>query len=169
MAFAIGGFMATGKTTIGRDLADHLGWPFHDLDVVVNSLCMKELASSISELIEQGQEELFRKMEHRCVLDWMSTLPEASIVALGGGTLHNKGLGRHIKEHHRLVVLHAKWDFIKERIVNSKRPLRHTAEHLFVEREEGYRCGVQFCVENKSVSVCVQELNQLIQGNHDVN
>ena len=160
--------MATGKTTIGRELANHLGWPFHDLDDVVNARCIKEYGSSISNLIQSGQEKRFRKMECQCVLDWMSTLSDCSIVALGGGTLHNDGLGRHIEDHHRLVVLQANWDVIKERVVSSERPLRHTAQHLFVEREEGYRCGVQFCVENKSVSVCVQQLNQLIQGNHDV-
>ena len=108
--------MATGKTTIGRDLADHLGWPFHDLDVVVNAVCMKGHGCSISELIEQGQEGLFRKMEYNCVVDWMSTLPETSIVALGGGTLHNKGLGHHIEEHHRLVVLHASASFLEAQI-----------------------------------------------------
>ena len=28
MIITIGGFMATGKSTVGKELADRLGWPF---------------------------------------------------------------------------------------------------------------------------------------------
>ena len=164
MAIAIGGFMATGKTTIGRALADHLGWPFHDLDDVVNAHCLRQYGSPISDLIVQGNERLFRESEYHCVVNWMATLSDSSIVALGGGTLHNKFLGAHIESNHRLVVLQATWDFIKERIVNSQRPLRHSAEQLFLERREGYQCGILFHVDKKEVSVCIQELSQLIRS-----
>ena len=31
------GFMASGKTTIGRALADHIGWPFVDMDAEIEA------------------------------------------------------------------------------------------------------------------------------------
>ena len=169
MAIAIGGFMATGKTTIGRELANHFGWPFHDLDDVVNVHCLKQFESSISDLIVNGRESVFREVEQHCVMNWMSTLSDSTIVALGGGTLHNTTLGSYIEERHRLIVLKAEWNSIKQRIEDSQRPLRQQAEQLFFERRQGYQCGTPFYTDNKDISVCIQELAGIILGDLNVN
>ena len=53
------GFMGSGKTTIGKRLADHLGWPFADLDADIEA----QTGMSISRLFEQQGEAAFRAAE----------------------------------------------------------------------------------------------------------
>lgn len=74
------GFMGSGKTTIGRKLANYLKYEFIDLDKVIEA---KAGMSIVDYFAKHGEEE-FRKME-RDVLQ--NTLyPENVIIATGGGT-----------------------------------------------------------------------------------
>lgn len=74
------GFMGSGKTTIGRKLANYLKYEFIDLDKFIEA---KAGMSIVDYFAKHGEEE-FRKME-RDVLQ--NTLyPENVIIATGGGT-----------------------------------------------------------------------------------
>lgn len=74
------GFMGSGKTTIGRKLANYLKYEFIDLDKLIEA---KAGMSIVDYFAKHGEEE-FRKME-RDVLQ--NTLyPENVIIATGGGT-----------------------------------------------------------------------------------
>lgn len=74
------GYMGSGKSTLGRSLADALGLPFHDLD----SLIEQEATRSVAEVIRQQGEDDFRELERR-VLHELLAMP-AAVVACGGGT-----------------------------------------------------------------------------------
>ena len=138
MLVTIGGFMATGKSTVGKELADRLGWPFHDLDVIVERRCQSKYGAGISDLIERGDETLFRAQEQASVRDGLLNLQMPSIVSLGGGTLHNNSLGEWLEKYTTLIVLQATWSTVNERIMQSNRPLKDSAYSLYVERLDGY-------------------------------
>ena len=53
------GYMGSGKTTIGKKLANHLNQKFYDLDKKI----IKYTKKSISELFEIYGEKKFRKLE----------------------------------------------------------------------------------------------------------
>ena len=77
------GFMGCGKTTVGRLLAQRLGWSFADLDEEVE----RRQGRSIRQIFEEQGEAFFRQAE-REVLEHLVQRgeQEALVVALGGGT-----------------------------------------------------------------------------------
>ena len=75
------GYMGSGKSTIGLQLANILGFTFVDLDTYIEA---KE-ASSIPELFKSKGEIYFRKKETSYLKELLNT-NESSVIALGGGT-----------------------------------------------------------------------------------
>lgn len=73
------GFMCTGKSRIGRELAPLLGLPFHDLDRVI-----EERVGPIKPFFEREGEEAFREVESQ-VLHELLAGPTA-VISMGGGT-----------------------------------------------------------------------------------
>jgi shikimate kinase len=75
------GYMASGKTTVGKALADKIGFCFMDLDNYIED---KE-AMSISAIFATKGEIYFRKLETRYLKELIGT-KEKSVISLGGGT-----------------------------------------------------------------------------------
>jgi len=75
------GYMASGKTTIGKILSESLQLPFYDLDFIIE----QELKTTINEIFEQKGELFFRKKE-REVLEAFLNNKDNYVLALGGGT-----------------------------------------------------------------------------------
>jgi shikimate kinase len=73
------GFMATGKTTVGRILAARLGWRLVDLDEVI----VREAGQSVPRIFESEGEAGFRAREARA-LDEIRR-ERKIVVATGGG------------------------------------------------------------------------------------
>jgi shikimate kinase len=74
------GFMGSGKTTVGRRLAERRGVPFVDLDAAFESMAGR----TIRETFETRGEPWFREREAE-LLRGTASLPRV-VVALGGGT-----------------------------------------------------------------------------------
>ena len=79
------GFMAAGKTTLGRLLADKLEWKFIDLDERIES----QEDRSIPEIFETYGEDFFRILEAEA-LRIVSLEPGNCIIACGGGKMGTK-------------------------------------------------------------------------------
>ncbi|MDX9846210.1 MAG: shikimate kinase [Tenuifilaceae bacterium] len=75
------GFMASGKTTAGEELAKELGYEFVDLDQHIET----QQGKSIKALFELYGEDKFREIEHQA-LRAVAALPSNIVVASGGGT-----------------------------------------------------------------------------------
>lgn len=78
------GYMAAGKTTLGKALAAHWGCSFIDLDTAVEA----HLGTRIDEAVNTRGELFFRKAEHEVLKSVLQSLPNdaPAVVALGGGT-----------------------------------------------------------------------------------
>jgi shikimate kinase len=74
------GFMGAGKTTIGRLLAEQLGWDFLDLDAHLES----RTGSTIPSLFSRHGEPHFRRLESSALVSALSRVN--TVLALGGGT-----------------------------------------------------------------------------------
>jgi XRE family transcriptional regulator, aerobic/anaerobic benzoate catabolism transcriptional regulator len=77
---ALVGLRGAGKSTLGRMLAQHLGWPFVELDRVVE----EDYGASIPDLIEMAGTATFRRHE-RSALDRIVAQHEAAIITTAGG------------------------------------------------------------------------------------
>ncbi len=85
------GFMGCGKTTVGRLLAQKLGWTFVDLDVEIE----RQQGRKIAEIFETEGQESFRAIEAEALREQvrMVRVGRARVVALGGGAYaqqHNR-------------------------------------------------------------------------------
>ncbi|MBY0504824.1 MAG: shikimate kinase [Bryobacteraceae bacterium] len=77
------GFMGCGKSTVGRSLAAALGWPFQDLDAVIET----REQTTISQLFAEHGEAEFRRRESAALRQAMAQVPQGRplVLALGGG------------------------------------------------------------------------------------
>jgi shikimate kinase len=77
----ITGFMAAGKTTVGRALAEALGREFLDLDHLVHRM----EGRTPQEIIDESGTERFRELETEALARALGVSSE-DVIALGGGT-----------------------------------------------------------------------------------
>lgn len=73
------GFMAAGKTTLGRRLAVALGRRFVDTDAAVEAAA----GMTVRQIFDTAGEEVFRRMEREALL---RAVVNGAVVACGGGT-----------------------------------------------------------------------------------
>lgn len=114
------GFMGSGKSTIGRKLAQVARREFIDLDEHIET----KFNSKISKIFQEQGEERFRVIEAKC-LDEVLKMEGSQIVSLGGGTICFFDNLNKIKSQGILIYLDLPPKAIFERIQNSKkqRPL----------------------------------------------
>lgn len=74
------GFMGSGKSTVGKLLAEALGWPLIDLDTLIEA----GQGLSIREIFENSGEPFFRQIERAALTE--ASKAEPAVIALGGGT-----------------------------------------------------------------------------------
>ncbi|MEX2261731.1 MAG: shikimate kinase [Bryobacteraceae bacterium] len=77
------GFMGCGKTTIGRNLAERLGWRFVDVDGEIEA----QRGLSIPEIFDTESEERFREIETEAIRRYVHEVQNGQhmVLALGGG------------------------------------------------------------------------------------
>ncbi len=74
------GFMASGKTKIGKKIAKKIGYQFIDLDQKIS----EKINMSIADFFKSNTETDFRLIEQQCLIDTQNL--QKTIVATGGGT-----------------------------------------------------------------------------------
>lgn len=104
------GFMGTGKSTLGKVLAERLQLPLVDLDIVV----VQEQQMEISEIFATYGEETFREIEHD-VLCRYAAQPDL-IISPGGGAVLRAENRAVMKEHCSVISLLARPEIILERV-----------------------------------------------------
>jgi shikimate kinase len=105
------GYRGSGKTTIGRKLADRLWQPFVDLDEIV----VKAAGKSIRDIFAQDGEKAFRDFETDALREAVKL--NEHVVALGGGAVEreeNRALLA--RAGHRVIYLRAEPEELHRRI-----------------------------------------------------
>ena len=91
------GFMASGKSAIGKILAQILEKPYLDLDDYI----VEKEERSIPQIFNDKGEAYFRTQEWKYILEITQNFK--GIVSLGGGALHNQKVVDHIKLYGLMV------------------------------------------------------------------
>ncbi|HET6410349.1 MAG TPA: shikimate kinase [Chthoniobacteraceae bacterium] len=147
------GFMGSGKSSIGRQLAKRLGFQFLDTD----QLIVDRAGMEIAEIFARDGEAAFRDLE-TSVLASVAHL-QRCVVATGGGAVVREQNQELMREIGFVVGLTAAEDVIYERVSrNNKRPLLQTADprgtilKLLESRKEAYQSAAQFTLDTTNLS-----------------
>ena len=138
---ALVGFMGSGKSTVGKRLAQRLGWYFCDLDDRIVALAGME----IPVIFQRGGEAEFRAYEREALA---AALTEAEtrrrmVVACGGGTFAQPMNRQHIQQVCKTIFLDVPCEELMLRCAQmTQRPLFRDAESflaLYQQRLPAYQ------------------------------
>ncbi len=159
------GFMASGKTTIGRLLAERLGWRFVDLDDVIEG----SQGASITEIFVQRGEMEFRRLESDALTQVAREVAAGAhaVVALGGGAFVQPGIRERMTGLGVSVFLDVPLETAWERARQYRhRPLaanpKRFAELHAARREHYARADYRIPIENDDPGVAVDAILRLL-------
>jgi shikimate kinase len=138
------GFMAAGKTTVARALAERLGWRAEDIDELIEARERR----TVAEIFAKNGEPYFRALE-RDILKLLLPLRHV-VVATGGGTFMDPENRTAINMDGVSVWLDVPLEELVARLpADGRRPLaadRAQMERLFAVRQVAY-ASAQFRVD----------------------
>lgn len=122
---ALVGFMGTGKSSVGRIVADALQFEFVDTDAMIEAQSNR----TITEIFAQAGESVFRQLEEQVVEQLASR--EKLVISTGGGLVMNPCNLTSLQTHALVVCLWASAETIWERVrTQTHRPLLQTPDPL---------------------------------------
>ncbi len=125
------GFMGSGKTTVGRVLAEKLGFLFVDTDDEIEKL----MGISVKDIFAKYDSAYFRELESRVIKKVANR--ENLVIATGGGAVLNPDNVAALKNSGITVLLRCSPEVILKRLENvDSRPLLAGAEDLEVRIRE---------------------------------
>jgi shikimate kinase len=147
------GFMGTGKTAVGKELAKKKKWQFVDLDDLIE-LRERRL---IPDIFAQNGEPYFRRLEKK-VLKEVSK-EEKFVVSCGGGIVIDKENIRTMKETGIIICLSATPEIILKRTSGyAHRPLLNVKDpkkqiELLLKLRSPYYCQADKTIDTSKISV----------------
>ncbi len=164
-SIALIGFMATGKTTIGKALIKHLDkeYKFIEMDQQIS----QKTGKSIPEIFIEEGEEKFREYEFS-VCEKLSKFNKV-IISCGGGVVLNTKNIENLKKNCHIVLLNATEDEIYKRSLKNgkqtrpiidKEDLKKEIEKIFSFRKPYYEAAAEIIINttNETVENIVREI-----------
>jgi shikimate kinase len=157
---ALIGFMGTGKTSVGRLVAEQLRFEYMDTDELIQA----QTGRSINDIFQNDGEPAFRALEQKIVEELARC--RWTVIATGGGLPVNPKNLASLKQHALVVSLWSSPEKIWERVRHqSHRPLLHDADpqakirELLAVREPFYKqADVLLNTELRSVREVAQQV-----------
>lgn len=158
------GLPASGKTTVGRQLARRLDMPFFDCDEAIEAAA----GCSVSDIFARHGESYFRQLEHRT----LETLcrKEGCVIATGGGAV--------LREDNRLLLQRSGTVFWLDRPLadimstdfQTGRPLltagRKALERLAAERRALYAACAHYRIAEPLLELAISQIEEIWKGAH---
>ena len=166
--------MGTGKSKLGRQIANILKFNFYDVDHMVE----KEFNMTIKELFQKYGEIFFRKIEKETIINLILKInknKEKVIISLGGGGFDDKETRKLLLKNTKVIWLHTPLDILVQRVGDgSKRPMikgrtRESIMQLLDIRTKYYSlCHNQINTDKLSQNQVIEKLIYLISNQSDI-
>jgi len=134
------GFMGTGKSTVGRQVARQMGFAFVDSDHEIE----RSQGQPVSRIFAERGEAAFRAMEREFIEHGHPA--KGCVVSCGGGLVVPAGMLELLRSRGVVICMHAPIETILQRTMHaSHRPLlqvenpEQRLRELYAQREELYR------------------------------
>lgn len=158
------GFMGTGKTTVGRELALKLGMEFVDTDELIESR-----HGPVATIFEEQGEAAFREMERAIAVELGQR--RGLVIATGGRMILDPVGFTELSRHGRVFCLVATPEEIHRRVTDDllrqDRPLlkvndpRERIIELMAERQDDYGRFPQLITDNRDPGAIADEIAEL--------
>jgi shikimate kinase len=165
MNIVLTGFMATGKTAVGKILSQRLRRPFFDTDDMIE----KQTGLSIAQIFTSAGEAAFREMESQTV-GLVAVIPDAVIATGGGVPLRPENMAE-LEKTGRVFCLTASPETVLDRLraepatrplLQGDEPLRRIRD-LLGERSAVYaRCAHRVATDGKTPAQVADEILKLL-------
>lgn len=164
------GFMGSGKTSVGEQVARRLGWSFLDLDEEI----VRETGKPIPAIFREQGEATFRALESqiltRLLGEESARQPKAEtglVLALGGGTLESGQVRTALRHRGPVVLLDVEAEEAWQRVAGSDRPLaqdRARFGELFAARRQRYLEAADWVIPSRvrGVEELATEIEELV-------
>ncbi len=165
------GFMATGKTTVGKLLAEELGYAFVDTDELIEA----RSGHSVAEIFRMKGEAAFRDMEADLAREMADK--QGMVISTGGRMMLDPDNAAALSESGRVFCLVATPEEIMQRVVQDTdhhRPLLEVPNpierivELLQQRENGYGRFPQMETSDRIPEEVTKILTGLFQANPDL-
>ena len=170
MKIVLLGYMASGKSTIGREISKKLDMKFIDLDDYIS----KREKRSISEIFKVEGEIYFRKIESLYLGEILNS-KDSFILSLGGGTpCYSNNMELILNSDASSIYIKASIKTLVSRLIaeKNKRPLvadleddkliEFVAKHLFERRFFYEQASITINTEDKSAEEITTEIGILL-------
>ncbi|MCG2754880.1 MAG: shikimate kinase [Desulfobacteraceae bacterium] len=163
------GYRCTGKTSVGKSLAQTLGWSFIDADLEL----VDKHGMTISEIVSKEGWSSFREKE-KAIIKRLGIL-DKHVVATGGGVILDIENVEQMKKSGTIIWLKATPETIKKRILQDQnteelRPsltskgLVEEIEETLLDRKPLYESAMDFSIDtdNRSIDdICGEIMGKL--------
>ena len=164
------GYRGTGKTSVGRKLAEKLKLPFYDTDQMI----IDRIGKTIKEWVEEKGWESFRQ-EEKAVIRVISSL-DCGVIALGGGAVMDPGNREVLRQKGLIVWLTADVQTIIKRMKSdpdnkdnrpplSEKDWENETQELLTQRSPVYQGLADFSIDTdgKNIEGVTEEICNQIQ------
>lgn len=171
MKYFLIGYMGSGKSSLGKLLAEELKIPFYDLDVYIE----KQENQTIAEIFKTKGEIYFRRLEHEKLKELLKET-EPMVLALGGGTPCYAGNMDLLLENGSSIYLQYPLEVLVDRLwlAKEQRPIiahigtkklleDFVRKHLFERAPYYMQANYRIKLNHETPEEAVQRLQVLLQ------